>query len=602
MRSAVCTTSPMIRQAPSSPDVRSLGVLLLTLTLALATPLAAQTAAGIRIDTAIAVPMRDGVVLRADLWRPDRDGSFPTLVYRTPYDRHDAADDSGFARDAVRRGYAVLLQDVRGRYGSEGSFEPYRHEGEDGFDTIEWAAAQPWSTGDVATAGLSYPGAVQWLAAVQRPPHLRAMVPAMTYATPETFWYGGGVWDGSWLDWTWFNIVPDLRHRAGRPAPSRDDSSFARLRAHRPLGTLAELDSLTPWYFEWMRHPPRDSWWHWAALEGHYQEVSAAVVNLSGWFDEPYGPLGAVTNFSRLTETGHAGRTRLILGPWPHGVDATQRSRAGDREFGDSAAIAYSTLILDWMDRYLQPGLTDSATVQAVRIFVMGENRWHAFATWPPEGTRPDTLYLHSGQGPHEPGTLTGRAESTGARSSSFRSDPAHPLEDPYHGEPGAHDYRALAGRADALVFETEPLVTEMEIIGPVIAELRASATVPDFDLWMQLYDVFPDGTAWNLAGPGNGLVRASYRDGGPLRHLPGVGRMTTLVLDRTITANRFDPGHRLRIVLSAAFAPYFSQNPQTGNQEFESSATRAGIITVHHSAGAPSRLILPLLSAPETH
>ena len=174
--------------------------------------------AGVRVDTALAVPMRDGIVLRADVWRPAAGERFPALVYRTPYGRGAAVSGAGLVRAAVARGYAVVLQDVRGRYGSGGEFEPYRHEGKDGYDTIEWAAHQTWSTGAVGTFGLSYPGAVQWLTAIEQPPALKAIVPAMTYAAPESFWYSGGVWDGSWLDWTWLNIAPDLRRRR-RPSP-----------------------------------------------------------------------------------------------------------------------------------------------------------------------------------------------------------------------------------------------------------------------------------------------------------------------------------------------------------------------------------------------
>jgi hypothetical protein len=591
----------MTRQAPPSPDVRFSAVGLLLL-LALGSPLGAQVPAGVHVDTGVAVPMRDGIVLRADVWRPDRDGRFPTLVYRTPYNRRDAADDSGITAQAVTRGYAVVLQDVRGRYGSDGEFDAYRHEGDDGYDTIEWAAEQPWSNGAIGTVGLSYPAAVQWLAAIEQPPHLRAMIPAMTYATPETFWYGGGVWDGSWLDWTWYNIAPDASRRLGRAAPVTDSATFARLRAHRPLATLPELKGLAPWYYEWMRHPPRDPWWSWAALAGHYQDVSAAVINLSGWFDEPYGPLGAATNYTRLVESGAQVRTRLILGPWTHGVDEIQRTSAGDRDFGRDAPIAYGNLVLDWMDRFLASIITSSDYDPPVRVFMMGENQWHWFSAWPPVEIRADTLYLHGEAPAATSGALTRQAVSAGRESSSFRSDPAHPLTDPYNGVPGAHDYRALAGRPDALVFETEPLDAPMDIVGPVIAELSASASVPDFDLWMQLYDVAPDSTAWNLAGPGNGLLRASYRDGGPERRLPPRGTPVRLVLDRTITANRFLTGHRLRIVVSAAFAPYFSVNPQTGAQEFESAATRSGTITIHHSVRQPSRLILPLLPATATH
>lgn len=572
------------------------------LTLVLASPLGAQARAGVHVDSAVTIPMRDGVLLRADIWRPERSGRFPTLVYRTPYNRKNAAEDSGIAAEAVARGYAVVLEDVRGRYGSEGDFDAYRHEGDDGYDTIEWAAAQPWSNGMIGTVGLSYPAAVQWLAALEQPPHLRAMVPAMTYATPETFWYGGGVWDGSWLDWTWYNIAADVSTRLGHAPPSMDDSAFARAKAHRPLATLPDFQGIAPWYYEWMRHPPRDPWWSWAALEGHYQDVSAAVVNLSGWFDEPYGPLGAATNYNRLLETGGQDRTRLILGPWTHGVEEIQRTRAGDRDFGGDAPIAYANMVLDWMDRFLAGSVSSTDFDLPVRVFLMGENQWHWFATWPPSEIRPDTLYLHHAGPAAATGVLDHRAGGAGKSRSDFRSDPAHPLTDPFNGVAGAHDYRTLVGRSDALVFETASLDSAVDIVGPVVAEFAVSADVADFDLWMQLYDVAPDSTAWNLAGPGNGLLRASYRDGGPARHLPPRGQVVRLTLDRTLTANRFLPGHRIRIVVSSSFVPYFSVNPQTGDQEFDSRSARAGTITIHHSAGQPSRLILPLLPAAATH
>src|SRR5437868_311628 len=169
------------------------------------------------LEKDVAVPMRDGVVLRADIMRPPGSGRFRTLVYRTPYNKEEALKDSTTFRHAVERGYAVVIQDVRGRYASAGEFAAYRNEGRDGYDTIEWAARQPWSNGDVGTFGLSYPGAVQWLAAIETPPHLKAMVPAMTFASPMQFWYSGGVWDLSWLTWIYYNIAPDRRVRMDLP-------------------------------------------------------------------------------------------------------------------------------------------------------------------------------------------------------------------------------------------------------------------------------------------------------------------------------------------------------------------------------------------------
>lgn len=556
------------------------------------------------LDSAVAVPMRDGVVLKAHLWRPAGGERVPVLITRTPYGRGEDATGPGFIDQAIARGYAVMVQDVRGRYGSEGEFEPYRQEGRDGYDTIEWAARQPWSSGAVGTFGLSYPGAVQWLAAVERPPSLKAMVPAMTYATPETFWYSGGVWDGSWLDWTWWNIAPDLRRRLGLPGPRTDEEVAAawkrdggRARLHRPLLTLPDFRGVAPWYYEWMRHPPRDPWWSWARLEGRYDSVGAAVLNLSGWFDEPYGPIGAATNFMGLVRGRPADSSgaRLILGPWTHGVDAVGRRKAGGRDFGNVAAIDYTATVLRWMDRHLK-GVPSGEKEPAVRVFVMGANRWRASDAWPIPGTEADTLYLRAPADARTPGRLL--PQRPPARETTvIRSDPAEPLRDPFDGNYGAHDYRALPGHQGLAVFETPPFTGPYELVGQVTARLSASASVPDFDLWLQLYDVAPDGTAWNLASPGTALVRASYREGGPERHPVSEGEVVPLRFDGPLTANRFLPGHRLRVVLSGAFFPLFSVNPQTGRQELESAATRAGDIRIHHGSERGSWIVLPAVA-----
>jgi len=569
--------------------------------LAGAQPLPAQ--AGVRVDTGLAVPMRDGVMLRADVWRPSTDGRVPVLVYRTPYDR-SAEAATKMVRAAVARGYAVVLQDVRGRYGSGGEFEPYRHEGKDGYDTIEWAARQPWSSGAVGTFGLSYPGAVQWLAAIEQPPALKAMVPAMTYHAPESFWYSGGVWDGSWLDWTWFNIAPDLRRRLDRPGPRTEEAASAawkrdgpRARRHRPLRTLPDFKDVAPWYYEWMRHPPRDPWWSWATVEGRYPRVRAAVLNLSGWFDEPYGPVGAVANYQGLVSARQPPRAGLILGAWTHGVGAVGNTKAGDRDFGKDAGLDYTAAVLGWMDRYVKEVPDSGEGEPPVRVFVMGVNRWRTADRWPWPGTRADTLYLQPPDGRSKAGRLLPEPATAGRDHTLIPSDPAAPLADPFEGRAGAHDYRALLGRRQLAVFETSPFTAPHEIIGPVVAELAMSATVPDYDVWLQLYDVAPDGTAWNLSSPGTALLRASYRQGGPDRHLVVKGEVVRLKLDRLLTANRFLPGHRLRIVVSTAFFPLFSVNPQTGAQEFETSETRAGEVRIHHSRPHVSRIILPAVS-----
>ena len=340
----------------------------------------------------VAVPMRDGVRLRADILRPSA-GRFPTLVYRTPYGKGPALEEyTTFAR-AVARGYAVVVQDVRGRYASDGEFRPYENEGRDGYDTIEWAARQPWSNGHVGTFGLSYPGAVQWLAAVESPPHLDAMVPAMTFSTPQNFFYSGGVWDLSWTQWIWQSIAADARARR-RPSGAASQDSAPKWSAVKstmldtlPLDRIEALRDIAPYYNDWVHHPPEDPFWNFAELRNKYARTRAAVLNLSGWNDDNYGPEGAITNYLGLVASrGEVSpRAALLLGPWVHGVDATARTKFGDREFGRAAAIDYDDVVLGWMDRYVRDDRR-SATLDGVRYFVMGADQWATSNTWPPRG------------------------------------------------------------------------------------------------------------------------------------------------------------------------------------------------------------------------
>ncbi len=570
------------------------------LPLLLAAQLQAPADTGWRAERDVAVPMRDGVVLRADVYRPLRGERFPVLVYRTPYGKAEAVTEYTTARHAVARGYAVVVQDVRGRYASAGTFDPYRQEGRDGYDTIEWAAAQPWSNGAVGTFGLSYPGAVQWLAAVESPPHLRAMVPAMTFASGRQFFYSGGVWDLSWAAWTYFNMMPDLRTRLGL-AGARSDAEVregwtrdeARIIAQRPLLDLPDFKEAAPWYYDWMRHEPTDAYWDFAELAGRYGRTSAAVLNISGWHDEAYGPNGATRNFAGLV-AARAGepspRTRLVIGPWVHGVDATARTRSGEREFGPAAAIVYDDLVLRWMDRWVKGEMNGVDRVPAVRVFLMGANEWRSADRWPLPGLVADTLWFAAN------GHLLPAANTMSSSRSSFTSDPRDPVRDPFDAAYGAHDFRALRSRADLLAFETRPFASDVDVIGGIVAELYVETDARDIDLYVQLLDVAPDGTAYNLMSPGLTLKRASYRDPSRGRELLEPGRIYLLRFDELITANRFKAGHRLRVQVMGAFQPHFSLNLQTGEDERTSAAMRPARISIVHDAAHPTRLVLPVM------
>jgi putative CocE/NonD family hydrolase len=553
-------------------------------------------------QTDVSIPMRDGVVLRADILSPSATGRFPALVYRTPYGKEFAQKEYKTFEKALARGYAVVIQDVRGRYASDGEFNAYRDEGRDGYDTIEWVARQPWCDGNVGTFGLSYPGAVQWLAAVENPPHLKAMVPAMTFATPRNFFYSGGVFDLSWIDWIWLNIAPDVRRRKGFSGPKTYEEARESWKKERdrllnflPLAELTDFNAIAPYYYEWLNYAPADPWWDWAELRNKYNRVHAAVLNLSGWYDEAYGPDGATTNFNGLLASRKDEkdpRTHTIIGPWTHG--GQQETHAGERQFGPAAAIDYDELILRWMDHYLRGIDNGVEREKRVRLFVMGQNVWRDEDAWPLQRAAQQTYYLRSESNSARFARLNPTPPDR-AGYNEFISDPLHPLTDPYTGY-GAHDYQKLAGRKDVLVYDTDPLSSDMEVTGPIRAEIFASADTPDVDLWVRLLDVAPDGTAFNLMSPGADVLRASYRNSKPKPEMLEPGQIYQLDLNRMLTSNTFLAGHRIRVQISGAFFPHFSRNLQSEESEITGEASCVARIRIHHDKDHASRIILPVI------
>ena len=574
------------------------------LALGLAALTGCAATARVQIERDVVIPMRDGVALRADIYRPAGNGPFPVLVFRTPYGKHNAAESDRIHLKAVERGYAVVLQDVRGRYASDGIFEPYRHEGDDGYDTIEWAAAQPWSTGRIGTYGLSYPGAVQWLAAVEAPPHLLAMAPAMTFSSPRNFFYMNGIFDTSWLPWIYQYVAPDARRRLGLPDNGDAEQKWPAVaneyQSWLPLRDLPWLRQEAPYYFEWLAHPPEDSWWDWAELHGRYGRVSAAVLNLSGWYDDAYGAEGAATNFNGLVQArkGQASpRTHLVIGPWVHGVPSPTNRRAGDLDFGPNAVTDYDKLILDFQDHYVRGIDNRFANAAPVRHFVMGANEWREANRWPP-ASRTLTLYL-AGAGEGGQRRLQQTQPAMRDSESTFTANPLEPVVDSYD-TPGAHDYQGLEIRKDLLTFETEPLSEDLWVTGNITAVILASCDCRDFDLWVRLQDVHPDGRAFNLMSPGNDVLRASYREPGAGPKPLEPGRTYELRLPALMTSARFAKGHRVRVQISGSFAPHLSRNLQTGESETISAASRTAAITIHHESGQASRLELPVPAEPD--
>ncbi len=565
------------------------------------------------VENDVAVPVRDGVALRADILRPSGDGPFPVLVYRTPYGKEFALKEYTTFRHAVARGYAVVVQDVRGRYDSAGEFRPYENEGRDGYDTIEWAARQPWSNGAVGTFGLSYPGAVQWLAAVENPPHLKAMIPAMTFSSAQNFFYAGGLWDMSWIEWIWDNIAPDVRAKKNLPGPKTSEEAIAawaqmgpKMQDELPLSQLEELHGIAPYYYDWLTHPFDDRWWDWCDLRNKYSRVHAAVLNLSGWYDDNYGPEGATTNFAGLLKARSLASdpeshfaikpdAHLLIGPWVHGVGSTAKAKAGERTFAAAAAIDYDEVILRWMDHYLRGKANGVGTEKPVRYFVMGTDQWREADAWPP-ASKQTAYYLVSPKTGDSRGALSGETPGIRKRFVSFLSDPAKPVVNSYNVS-GAQDYRGLADRPDVLTFDTAPLERDTEVTGPIHAQIYFSSDCRDTDLWVRLLDVAPDGTAFNLMSPGLDVLRASYRDQKKGRQLLKPQQVYKLRLDNLITSNVFRKEHRIRVQVSATFFPNFSRNLHTGDLEASSARMQKASISIYMDRRRPSRVVLPIVA-----
>ncbi|MEW6323394.1 MAG: CocE/NonD family hydrolase [Acidobacteriota bacterium] len=544
--------------------------------------------------------MRDGISLAGDLYQPSGDAvRRPAILVRTPYGKEGYRDDA-LVRKAVERGYAVFVQDVRGRYASQGVFDPYRQDGRDGFDTVEWIAAQPWSNGRVGGRGLSYPGAAQWLTAVEAPPHLVCIFPAMCFSSGRQFFTFGGAWDMSWIPWTANNIAPDERRRRGLPGPKTGREARElwlregqRALRHVPLNTLPLLQGVAGFYFEWLDHPDDGGFWDFADIESKHAQVRVPAFNFSGWHDEGYGPIGAARNFSGMRRHGAtdaARQPRLVIGPWTHGEPTPASTKVGDVDFGAAAGLDYDALVLDWCDLHLRGIDRGLAAQPPVRVFVMGANTWRESREWPLPGTTPRALHLRAG------GRLTWDAPAANEAGDAYVFDPNDPVEDPhYDAGLGPHDQRALERRADVLVFTSDPLPDDLEVIGHIETRLWIASSAPDTDFYARLLDVDEAGAAWNLMSPTLEVIRARYRhdEAAPEPLVPG--QPYELVLRWGMTGNLFRRGHRIRLHVTSSFFPHLDRNPNTGRPVPNEGTLAPARQHVFHDASRPSRVILPV-------
>lgn len=547
-------------------------------------------------------PMRDGVGLSCDIWLPNAEGRHPLVLIRTPYLKSAPPAPNApveyfkLARFFVEKGYAVAVQDVRGRGDSEGEYGYYFQEAHDGYDTIEWMAAQPWSTGRVGTMGFSYAGAAQWFAASQAPPHLVCMA---TAASPGDFLnelpYVGGAFLLNRLSWT--NIVAGKIYQNN----VRDDE-WAGILKHRPLLTADErLGRKMPLYRLWLDHPTLDGYWQRLRLtDRDYRNIDVPVLHITGWFDS--NQPGALYHWQGMAEhSSMAHEQYLIVGPWDHAQTSLGGAlQMGELEFTDDSLVDLWQLHLEFFDRFLKQ-TASRFNCPRVKLYVTGSNTWETFDRYPIAGATTTRLYLSCVA---RANSLWGDgrlivAPADNEPPDEYEYDPQDPVPlDPF--TPGAMygvDRRALERRDDVLVYTGQRLSARRKVIGRVQVELYAASDVPDTDFTASVLDVYPDGRAVVLGARVTGIIRARYRHSLEKAQPLTPGQIEQYHIDLGHIAHTFEPGHHIRLEISSSAAPLYNPNQNTGNPVATDIEWRVAHQTIYHDSEHPSALILPIVA-----
>jgi putative CocE/NonD family hydrolase len=577
----------------------------------------AQESYAVIAQNGVSMKTRDGVTLHADIYHPRADGKFPVILMRTPYDK-SVGWAAAPAYQVASHGYVFIIQDVRGRYTSEGEWYPFRHDSEDGYDAVEWAAALPYSNGKVGMTGGSYVGATQMLAAIAHPPHLAGICPVVTASNYHDGWtYQSGALE-QWFDqnWTtqlatntmWRLIAKDTNALIG--APTLPLTHYAAFNYPAlPAGAEATAQ-LAPYYLDWLAHPDYDAYWKQWSIEEHFADIQVPALHIGGWYDIFLG--GTLRNYTGIkahggTDAARNGQRLLIQ----IGGHAGFGRRIGDVDFGDEAIRFPSTaVLLAWYD-YLFKGVQNefstegAAAGKPVHVFVMGENAYRQESDWPPPQAKPTRYFLHSGSSANSlrgDGSLSlTPPKKEGA--DKFTYDPANPVPtiggslccDQEHYEPGPRDQRAAENRDDVLVYSTKPLAEDMEVTGPVTLELWAKSSAVDTDFTAKLVDVAPNGLALNLT---DGILRMRYRDSQEKPEMMNPGQVYKIAVDLWATSNVFKKGHILRLDVSSSNFPRFDRNLNTGAEQATSREFISAVNAILHDAEHPSALVLPVMPA----
>jgi putative CocE/NonD family hydrolase len=560
------------------------------------------------IDLEVPVPMRDGIQLRANVYRPP-EGRWPVLLTRLPYGKDLAVGMAALDPvQAARRGYVMIVQDTRGRLASEGEFRPFETEAEDGVDTIDWAAGLPYSDGQVGMYGLSYFGFTQWSAALQQPPALKAIVPFVTWCEPlNGLAFRGGAFElGTTAHWS-LQMGFDMLARQHRGDLQRMGAAFASLAreidelgpsgyASLPLAEFGPLrrQPMVPVLFDRVEHPMDPDALETIRIAGKHDRVQVPSFNIGGWFDIFLSD--TIANFVCMRQQGRP--SKLLIGPWSH---TNYRSPVGELDFGFASQASFINLQTDinrlqlrWFDHWLKGVDTGMLAEPPIRLFVMGANVWRDEHEWPLARAAATPFYLRSNGG-------LSQEPPDAEQPDSYTYDPANPV--PTYGGAvlmapefpiGPVDQRRIEARPDVLTYTTPPLEHDTEVTGPVTVELWACSSAPDTDFVARLVDVYPDGRAFNLT---DGIIRARYRNG-PMESLLEPGQPYAFNIDLWATSNVFKAGHRIRLQVTSSNFPRWDRNPNTGHPFGQDAELRTARQTILHDRQHPSHVLLPVVPA----
>ncbi|NLG42636.1 MAG: CocE/NonD family hydrolase, partial [Phycisphaerae bacterium] len=560
-------------------------------------------------ERGVEVPMRDGVKLSTDIYRPKTDDKVPVILVRTPYKKEMSELDGKFY---ARRGYAVAVQDCRGRFSSPGEWEPFVNEKADGYDTIEWLAAAPWSTGKVGMLGGSYLGWVQWQALSQNPPHLTTIIPNVSPPDPffnfpyeyGVFYMYAGIW---WADIVASEATGDL---TGVKMSAVSEKKLGRLLRDLPVIELDKkvLGGENQYWRAWIKNNTNNEYWARASFSEELEGVTIPVFHQSGWFDGD--GIGSKLNYAALARHGKSTQ-KLILGPWGHTAEA--RRMLGDTDFGPEAAPNLPRMYLRWFDHWLK-GIDNGIDREPlVSLFVMNSNKWVHGSRYPLEGTQFEKWYLTSGGSANTSkgdGRLTREAPAENPPD-RYIYDPADPTPDPdffeesedeEKQEKSIEELKARAkkrheqvtdARNDILVYTTEPFDEPYTFVGPVSARLYAASSAKDTDWFMRLIEIKADGEVNTLVG---GCLRARFRESLSRPALLEPGQVYAYDIDLWQTGLTVQTGSKLRVEVASASFPMFSRNLNTGGHNEMETEYVAAEQTIYHDAEHPSHVLLPMI------